>query len=213
MQSLVLHSLLPFLLITCFISINLQLCLCADDPQYVNCSQAINCRDIKNVSYPFWGVNRQSNIPMITTKNIKFRILEMNSSTHTVTVADRLSGTPASWTVITQDCPAYKRNISVSYATGSTVIDLMNCESVVHVPVFDTAAKDLENNEKDINDVLELGLKTDNDQCSRCEGSGGKCGCNSTDSRFICFCQNKAHATTCSKNFESGMHVKLSQIF
>ncbi|VVA40582.1 PREDICTED: LEAF RUST 10 DISEASE-RESISTANCE LOCUS RECEPTOR-LIKE PROTEIN [Prunus dulcis] len=129
---------------------------------------------------------------MITTKNIKFRILEMNSSTHTVTVADGLSGTPASWTFITQDCPAYKRNISVSYATGSTVIDLMNCESVVHVPVFDTAAKDLENNEKDINDVLELGLKTDNDQCSRCEGSGGKCGYNSTDSRFIFFCQNQA---------------------
>lgn len=60
------------------------------------------------------------------------------------------------------------------------MIDLMNCESVIHVPVFDTAAKDLENNEKDINDVFdggfELGFKTDNDQCSRCEGSGGKCG-------------------------------------
>lgn len=105
MQFLVLHSLLPFLLITCFIWINLQLCQCADDPQYVNCSQAINCRDIKNISYPFWGVNRRSywgqpgfevkcegNISMITTKNIKFRILEMNSSTHTVTVADGLLG-------------------------------------------------------------------------------------------------------------------------
>ncbi|CAB4273625.1 unnamed protein product [Prunus armeniaca] len=58
MQSLLLQSVVPLLLITYFLSINVELSLSQDDLQYANCSEAINCGGIGDISYPFWGVNR-----------------------------------------------------------------------------------------------------------------------------------------------------------
>ncbi|KAM5579575.1 LEAF RUST 10 DISEASE-RESISTANCE LOCUS RECEPTOR-LIKE PROTEIN KINASE-like 2.4 [Rosa sericea] len=90
------YSLLRFLLITYFFSINLPFGLSADDSvEYGNCSQPISCGSVKsNISYPFWGENRaeycgksgyevtcQANAPMITMRNITFRILDMSNST------------------------------------------------------------------------------------------------------------------------------------
>ncbi|XP_040371442.1 LEAF RUST 10 DISEASE-RESISTANCE LOCUS RECEPTOR-LIKE PROTEIN KINASE-like 2.4 isoform X2 [Rosa chinensis] len=94
MNSLLVQSLITFFVITSFFfSINLPFTLCADHFQYANCSQAIKCGNIPNISYPFWGVNRadycgqpscevecQDNIPVINISDVKYRILEMSSS-------------------------------------------------------------------------------------------------------------------------------------
>ncbi|XP_062024761.1 G-type lectin S-receptor-like serine/threonine-protein kinase B120 isoform X2 [Rosa rugosa] len=95
-------SLIPLLLITSFLSINFQSSVCADDAvEYANCSQPITCGGVKSkVSYPFRGANRadycgksgfdvtcEANVPMITMENIKFRILDMTTTTPTVKVA------------------------------------------------------------------------------------------------------------------------------
>ncbi|XP_062020878.1 LEAF RUST 10 DISEASE-RESISTANCE LOCUS RECEPTOR-LIKE PROTEIN KINASE-like 2.7 [Rosa rugosa] len=81
-------------------SINFQSRVCADDTvEYGNCSQPITCGSVKsNISYPFWGANRpeycgksgfevtcEANVPMITMRNIKFRILDMSNSSTTTT--------------------------------------------------------------------------------------------------------------------------------
>ncbi|XP_068305637.1 LEAF RUST 10 DISEASE-RESISTANCEUS RECEPTOR-LIKE PROTEIN KINASE-like 2.5 [Pyrus communis] len=98
MHSLLLRSLFPFLLVTSFISINFELCLCQP---YSICSKAISCGGIRDISYPFWGVNRPKycgqpgfelrcldDVPVINMSNINYRILEMNSSSpRTIKVA------------------------------------------------------------------------------------------------------------------------------
>ncbi|PQM39962.1 LEAF RUST 10 DISEASE-RESISTANCE LOCUS RECEPTOR-LIKE PROTEIN KINASE-like 2.5 [Prunus yedoensis var. nudiflora] len=100
MHTLLLQSSFPLLLITSFLSINVELSLSQDDQYYANCSEAINCGGIGGISYPFWGVNRADycglpgfevkcvdNAPMINMSNIKYRILKTDSSSSSVTVA------------------------------------------------------------------------------------------------------------------------------
>ncbi|KAM2539830.1 hypothetical protein TB2_025082 [Malus domestica] len=99
MHSFLLQSLFPFLLIASFLSINVELSLCQDEAQFTNCTSAINCGGIENISYPFYGVNRASycgqpgyevqclnEVPVINIKGLSFRILEMNSTTTPRTV-------------------------------------------------------------------------------------------------------------------------------
>ncbi|XP_068304667.1 LEAF RUST 10 DISEASE-RESISTANCEUS RECEPTOR-LIKE PROTEIN KINASE-like 1.3 isoform X2 [Pyrus communis] len=99
MLSFLLQSLFPFLLIASFLSINVKLILCQDGAQFTNCSSAINCGGVGNISYPFYGVNRASycgqpgyevqclsNVPVINMNGLSFRILEMNSTTTPRTV-------------------------------------------------------------------------------------------------------------------------------
>ncbi|CAL9012744.1 unnamed protein product [Prunus brigantina] len=80
----------------------------------------------------------------------------------------------------------------------------------VLVPVFETAARALENNQTSVEDAVdegfELGLQIDNDQCNYCEGSGGTCGYNNktiTHGGFVCFCKDQPYAITCA--VKSGM--------
>ncbi|PQQ16570.1 LEAF RUST 10 DISEASE-RESISTANCE LOCUS RECEPTOR-LIKE PROTEIN KINASE-like 2.1 [Prunus yedoensis var. nudiflora] len=100
MHTLLLQSLFPLLLITSFLSINVELSLSQDDLQHADCSEAINCGGIGNISYPFWGENRAKycglpgyevkcvdNVPMINMSNINYRILKTNPSAPSVTVA------------------------------------------------------------------------------------------------------------------------------
>ncbi|XP_062017184.1 LEAF RUST 10 DISEASE-RESISTANCE LOCUS RECEPTOR-LIKE PROTEIN KINASE-like 2.1 [Rosa rugosa] len=257
MNSLVLQSLIPFLVITCFFSINLPFTLCADDPQYAYCSQAINCGNIPNISYPFWGVNRpnycgqpgfeiecQGNVPMINMRNINFRILEMNSSStdRAVKVARNdywKTICPISYVNTSIDFSLFNygsglqnmsfyygcnttsnptglnvslvcnSSVTVSYLTQSQTSGLPfspvstgACESEVLVPVSETAVLALDNNQTTIQEAIDggfvLGLKIDNSACNNCEASGGKCGMNTTDGDFMCFCQDQPYAaTTC----------------
>ncbi|XP_024165489.1 LEAF RUST 10 DISEASE-RESISTANCE LOCUS RECEPTOR-LIKE PROTEIN KINASE-like 1.3 isoform X2 [Rosa chinensis] len=142
-------SLIPLLLITSFLSINFQLSVCADDTvEYANCSQLITCGSVKsNISYPFWGANRpeycgksgfevtcEANVPVITMRNIKFRILDMsNSSTTTTTPTVKVARQdywedicPSTYVSTTLDFSlfAYSSgllNVSIWYGCNATV--------------------------------------------------------------------------------------------
>ncbi|KAK9924968.1 hypothetical protein M0R45_033309 [Rubus argutus] len=161
---------------------------------------AINCGNIPSISYPIWGVNLadccgqsgfeiecQDNVPTISMRNITFRILEMSSSNTA-------------------------RKLPDPVATGA-------CKSMVPVPVFETAALALDSNQTTIQEAIdggfELGLKIDNGPCNSCEASGGKCGLNTTNGDFICFCQDQPYAaTTCSssKSGSSSLLVGVTQL-
>ncbi|KAL6139788.1 hypothetical protein ACLB2K_058090 [Fragaria x ananassa] len=272
MNSLMLQSLIPFLVISSFFSINLPVTLCADDPQYANCSQAINCGDISNISYPFWGVNRpnycgqpsfkikcQDNVPMINMRNINFRILEMNSSStaRAVKVArNDYRGTICPPTYVNtnvnfslfnygsglQNISFYygcntssnptmvnafvcNSSVTVSYLTQSQTSKLPYdpvvtgaCQSEVLIPVFETAALAIESNTTTIQEAIDggfvLGLKIDNGPCNSCEASGGKCGMNTSNGEFMCFCQDQPYAaSTCSsKSGSTSLSVGASQL-
>ncbi|CAL8136927.1 unnamed protein product [Prunus armeniaca] len=121
---------LLLLTISFFISINIQFCLCGEDPQYANCRKAINCGGIEDIWYPFWGVNRASycgkpgfevqcldNVPVINMVNSSFRILEMNPKIpRTVKVARQ-----DYWSTICPQSTLVNTSINVSlfnYASG-----------------------------------------------------------------------------------------------
>ncbi|XP_008229302.1 PREDICTED: LEAF RUST 10 DISEASE-RESISTANCE LOCUS RECEPTOR-LIKE PROTEIN KINASE-like 2.1 [Prunus mume] len=121
---------LLLLTISFFISINIQFCLCGEDPQYANCRKAINCGGIEDIWYPFWGVNRASycgkpgfevqcldNVPVINMVNTSFRILEMNpKNPRTVKVARQ-----DYWSTIYPQSTLVNTSINVSlsnYASG-----------------------------------------------------------------------------------------------
>ncbi|XP_057481377.1 LEAF RUST 10 DISEASE-RESISTANCE LOCUS RECEPTOR-LIKE PROTEIN KINASE-like 2.1 [Actinidia eriantha] len=91
---------LLFLIIAVLTSINLSSSLCVNEMRYANCSESFNCGNIRTVQYPFWGVNRadycglpnfelecKDEVPKITIVSVKYRILEMNPSTRTFTIA------------------------------------------------------------------------------------------------------------------------------
>ncbi|CAJ1843432.1 unnamed protein product [Sphenostylis stenocarpa] len=94
---LILHP--PFIFILLLISTNTPTCLCEDDVQYRNCSNAFICGSSNlDLKYPFWGVNRdkycgeekltcEGGVPKITMNDIKYRILDWDNTTQIVTVA------------------------------------------------------------------------------------------------------------------------------
>ena len=73
--------------------------LCAEDEQYNSCSTPISCGAMY-FSYPFWGSNRpdycghpnfeincSNNVPLIKITYMNYRVLEINNSSRTLTVA------------------------------------------------------------------------------------------------------------------------------
>ncbi|KAK6279788.1 hypothetical protein POUND7_020055 [Theobroma cacao] len=94
--------------------------------------------------------------------------------------------------------------MDVSYATRSVLGDPRPevCHGSVIVPIYETAAQDLEVNPLTVNDALkggfELQWKVNDDQCRNCRESDGVCGYNQTTNSFICFCRDHTSETTCS---------------
>ncbi|BFG25348.1 hypothetical protein CerSpe_116220 [Prunus speciosa] len=145
MHTLLLQSLFPLLLITSFLSINVELSLCQDNEQYTNCSEAINCGGIGGISYPFWGVNRadycglpgfevncQDNVPMINISSINYIILKTNSTAPSVTVARQ-----DYWGTI---CPLTYVNTSINFSLFDYTSGLTNltfyyeCNTSITIP-------------------------------------------------------------------------------
>ncbi|XP_062025117.1 LEAF RUST 10 DISEASE-RESISTANCE LOCUS RECEPTOR-LIKE PROTEIN KINASE-like 1.4 isoform X2 [Rosa rugosa] len=145
-------SLIPLLLITSFLSINFQLSVCADDTvEYANCSQPITCGSVKsNISYPFWGANRaeycgksgfevtcEANVPMITMRNIKFRILDMSNSSTTTTTPTVKVARQDYWEDI---CPSTYVSTTLDFSLFAYSSGLLNvsfwygCNATVTVP-------------------------------------------------------------------------------
>ncbi|XP_008229261.1 PREDICTED: LEAF RUST 10 DISEASE-RESISTANCE LOCUS RECEPTOR-LIKE PROTEIN KINASE-like 1.4 isoform X3 [Prunus mume] len=145
MHTLLLQSLFPLLLITSFLSINIELSLCQDNEQYTNCSEAINCGGIGGISYPFWGVNRANycglpgfevkcleNAPIINMSNVNYRILKTNSSAPSVTVARQ-----DYWGTL---CPPTYVNTSINFSLFNYPSGLTNmtfyyaCNTTITIP-------------------------------------------------------------------------------
>ncbi|KAI7739377.1 hypothetical protein M8C21_010720 [Ambrosia artemisiifolia] len=79
--------------------IHLPVLQCQDTRLYDTCGQPAQCGD-KNFEYPFWGLGRpencghpgfqltcQSDVPVIVLGTVNYRVLDIESSTHTITVA------------------------------------------------------------------------------------------------------------------------------
>ncbi|XP_004290449.1 PREDICTED: probable serine/threonine-protein kinase At1g18390 isoform X3 [Fragaria vesca subsp. vesca] len=71
-----------------------------DDDRYLNCSQSFQCAKLENIGYPFWGSNRpdycgfpefrlncSGDAPTISIREQEFRVLSINQSQSTLTVA------------------------------------------------------------------------------------------------------------------------------
>ncbi|XP_060672881.1 LEAF RUST 10 DISEASE-RESISTANCE LOCUS RECEPTOR-LIKE PROTEIN KINASE-like 1.3 isoform X5 [Ziziphus jujuba] len=92
---------------------------------------------------------------------------------------------------------------NVYVATREIRIDpgVGSCNSSVFVPVFESAAQGVGVWNKTISDALDEGFELrwqiggDQVECERCERSGGRCGFNSSESRFVCFCFDQPNAT------------------
>ncbi|CAB4273628.1 unnamed protein product [Prunus armeniaca] len=144
MHALLLQSLFPLLLITSFLSINVELSLGQDNEQFTNCSQDINCGGI-SLSYPFWGVNRANycgrpgfevecleNVPRINISSINYRILKTNSSAPSVTVARQ-----DYWGTL---CPPTYVNTSINFSQFNYPSGLTNmtfyyaCNTTITIP-------------------------------------------------------------------------------
>nr|XP_011468652.1 PREDICTED: probable receptor-like protein kinase At1g67000 [Fragaria vesca subsp. vesca] len=99
-------------------------------------------------------------------------------------------------------------NMTVLFSTPESNRDLGSldlCKYEVSIPVLETAALALENRSTTvqvaINGGFELALQIDNGPCIICEASGGKCGVNTDNGRFMCFCQDRPYAaSTCSSS-------------
>ncbi|XP_059670733.1 LEAF RUST 10 DISEASE-RESISTANCE LOCUS RECEPTOR-LIKE PROTEIN KINASE-like 2.7 [Cornus florida] len=92
-------SIFPFLFIT-FILIHIPTSSCADDEQYVNCTQLLQCGNIPDIGYPFWGGTRpeycghpgfeltcQTDAALLTINSTTYRILTIEIATWALTVA------------------------------------------------------------------------------------------------------------------------------
>ncbi|XP_050366589.1 LEAF RUST 10 DISEASE-RESISTANCE LOCUS RECEPTOR-LIKE PROTEIN KINASE-like 1.4 isoform X2 [Argentina anserina] len=71
-----------------------------DDERYLNCSQSFQCANIPNIGYPFWGSNRpdycgfpefmlncSGDTPSISIQKQEFRVLSINQSQSSFTIA------------------------------------------------------------------------------------------------------------------------------
>ncbi|XP_030461104.2 LEAF RUST 10 DISEASE-RESISTANCE LOCUS RECEPTOR-LIKE PROTEIN KINASE-like 2.5 [Syzygium oleosum] len=110
---------LCFVIATTLILIRAPTACCADDASYLNCSSTIQCGDLQNISYPFWGLNRASycglpefeltcqdnTTPLITISNQDHRVLRVDGTSQmTIARNDYWNNIcPASFINTTQD--------------------------------------------------------------------------------------------------------------
>ncbi|XP_030461174.2 LEAF RUST 10 DISEASE-RESISTANCE LOCUS RECEPTOR-LIKE PROTEIN KINASE-like 1.4 isoform X3 [Syzygium oleosum] len=92
---------LCFVIATTLILIRASTARGADDPSYFNCSSTIQCGDLQNVGYPFWGLNRPSycglpnfeltcqddNTTLLNISSQTYRVLRFHDTSQTMTVA------------------------------------------------------------------------------------------------------------------------------
>ncbi|KAK3004414.1 hypothetical protein RJ639_018790 [Escallonia herrerae] len=95
--------------------------LSADDAQYATCGELLQCANIPNIGYPFWGESRpescgypgfqltncQGDAPIITMERLQFRVLAMDNEAQSLTVARQ-----DMWN---QTCPTYLYNTTLDY--------------------------------------------------------------------------------------------------
>ncbi|KAM3703181.1 hypothetical protein ACJW30_04G077100 [Castanea mollissima] len=95
---------------------------CTDDIRFVYCSHPYECGRIKNVSYPFWGVNRpeycgrqgfklecyDEEYPIIKFEKLEFLILDISESQNIMTIAR--------WDLWDRSCPRTNLSTILNYS-------------------------------------------------------------------------------------------------
>ncbi|GMI66157.1 Leaf rust 10 disease-resistance locus receptor-like protein kinase-like 3 [Hibiscus trionum] len=111
---------------------------------------------------------------------------------------------PATSTYIfLSNCTINGTLMDVSYSTINFLADPRPgvCRGSVLVPVYETAARDLEVNPMTMGQALRGGFvlqwDVDTDECRRCRDSDGVCGYNQSSNSFICFCKDQPSESTC----------------
>ena len=83
--------------------------------------------------------------------------------------------------------------------SNSTTI---SCNQTILVTVMRAALNELLSKTLTLQEVLKLGFEVqydaENTNCSRCEGSGGICGSDSSGFEFMCHCRDGPGGITCS---------------
>ncbi|WCJ25335.1 hypothetical protein M5689_007227 [Euphorbia peplus] len=105
------------------------------------------------------------------------------------------------------DCFINSTNINVYCVPMDVMVN--RCNSSVIIPVMETNAVIVENNDMKVIDAFkegfELEWKIGNDQCKRCTDSGGICGFNTTTDQSTCFCHDQSTVFSCASR--SGMSL------
>ncbi|KAK2986783.1 hypothetical protein RJ640_011008 [Escallonia rubra] len=115
-----------------FILIHVPTYLSADDAQYATCGELLQCANIPNIGYPFWGGSRpescgypgfqltncQGDAPIITMEGQQFRVLAMDNGTQSLTVARQ-----DMWN---QTCPTYLYNTTLDFNLFSYAANQQN---------------------------------------------------------------------------------------
>ncbi|KAI6691507.1 hypothetical protein NL676_028335 [Syzygium grande] len=113
---------LCFVIATTLILIRASMVRGADDVSFLNCSSTIQCGNLQNVSYPFWGLNRasycglsefeltcQDNMtPLINISNQDYRVLRVDSTSQMTVVRNDYWNTTCPTYLVnsTQDFPS-----------------------------------------------------------------------------------------------------------
>ncbi|PQQ12725.1 LEAF RUST 10 DISEASE-RESISTANCE LOCUS RECEPTOR-LIKE PROTEIN KINASE-like 2.1 [Prunus yedoensis var. nudiflora] len=161
MHTLLLQWLFPLLLITSFLSINVELSL-SQYEQHRNCSEDIKCGGIR-LSYPFWGENRANycgppgfevecleNVTMINISSINYRILKTNPSAPSITVARQ-----DYWQTV---CPQTYENTNINfslfdYTSGLTNLTFYYGCASINLPGLNSTSQTCDTNNDNVSYV------------------------------------------------------------
>ncbi|XP_075661967.1 LEAF RUST 10 DISEASE-RESISTANCE LOCUS RECEPTOR-LIKE PROTEIN KINASE-like 2.1 [Castanea sativa] len=119
----------------------------AYDPRFVDCSRPYECGRIKDVSYPFWGVNRPEHCgrqgfklecydeeyPIIKFEKLEFLILNISESQNIMTIAR--------WDLWNRSCPRTNLSTILNYSIFDYTSAVRNitlfydCPSQVYTPI------------------------------------------------------------------------------
>ncbi|KAL6324637.1 hypothetical protein AAG906_013450 [Vitis piasezkii] len=209
--------------------------VCEDNQQFVSCGAQYECGNMV-ISYPFWGGSRPSycghpgfeltcdgEAPEFTMEEASYRILDINNSSHTLTVAradywdsycpptyvnttlnESIFSYNATYTDVTSTMIFNCTNITGYYTTldFNLGVSIGSCSVYVTVPIFKSAATAIVSGGGTLTLLTEalkggFGLEwnASNSLCAECVESGGQCGY--TSNQFTCYCRNGYSPSTC----------------
>ncbi|RVW59552.1 Leaf rust 10 disease-resistance locus receptor-like protein kinase-like 1.1-like 2.7 [Vitis vinifera] len=217
-----LHLFPLFLILLFMFMVPVPRVVCEANQQFVSCGAQYECGNM-DISYPFWGGSRppycghpgfeltcNGEAPVFRMKEASYRILDINNSFHTLTVARA-----DYWDNVTlyYDCPQLTiapsnqfncTNITGYYTTldFNLGVSIGSCSVYVTVPIFKSAATAIVSGGGTLTLLTEalkggFGLEwnASNSLCTECVESGGQCGY--TSNQFTCYCRNGYSPSTC----------------
>ncbi|KAK4772834.1 hypothetical protein SAY87_027853 [Trapa incisa] len=211
--------------ITSMILIQVRASLGSDAAQYTYCSSTIQCGTLKNISYPFCGVNRAD----YCGRSSEFHLISVDNTSLQITISDLTyrvliqvlhfsSDTLPTNLTLNYGCSTSTSTISLFLDSTSqmgnsiTLSYLGNAKRALpYQPTNQLAVQGIEGSTSTQTGTtaLEVALEqgfvlqwagdTVTGLCQLCITSGGRCGRNIQNlSKFTCYCSdNKAYSSTC----------------